>query len=81
MGVLESGSIYLHKMCRHPQEPGGTHIQSEVSQPGPVDLRTDPGTVFILVCFGSGAKGDVFFFYFLISVILQTHTQRLNKEC
>lgn len=45
MGFLESGSVYLHKMRRHPQEPGSTYIQSKVSQPGPVDLRTNPGTV------------------------------------
>lgn len=44
MGLLESGSIYLHPMCWDPQEPGGTHIQSEVSQPGPMDLRTNPGS-------------------------------------
>lgn len=45
MGFLESGSVYLHKMRGHPQEPGSTYIQSKVSQPGPVDLRTNPGTV------------------------------------
>lgn len=44
MGFLESGSVYLHTMRRHPQEPGSTYIQSKVSQPGPVDLRTNPGT-------------------------------------
>ena len=43
MGFLELGSVYLHKMRRHPQEPGSTYIQSQVSQPGPVDLRTNPG--------------------------------------
>ena len=74
MGVLEFGSIYLHKMCRHPQEPGGTHIQSEVSQPGPVDLRTDPGMVFILVCFGSGAKGEVFVYFSHLSYTGDTRT-------
>lgn len=45
MGFLESGSVYLHKMRRHPQEPGSSYIQGKVGQPGPVDLRTDPGTL------------------------------------
>lgn len=49
MGILESGGIYLHPVCRHPQEPGSTHIQSEVGQPGPVDLRTNPGSVSVLM--------------------------------
>lgn len=49
MGILESGSIYLHPMCWHPQEPGGSYIQSEVSQPGPMDSRTNPGAVSLLV--------------------------------
>lgn len=44
MGFVESGSFYLHKMRRHPQEPGSAHIQSEVGQPGPVDPGTNPGT-------------------------------------
>lgn len=58
MGILESGSIYLHPMCWHPQEPGSTHIQSEISQPGPMDLRPNPGTVFLLIYFGSGIQHD-----------------------
>lgn len=45
MGILESGSFHLHPVCRHSQEPGGSHIQSEIGQSGPVDLRADPGTV------------------------------------
>lgn len=45
MGFVESGSFYLHKMRRHPQEPGSAHIQSQVGQPGPMDLRTNPGNV------------------------------------
>lgn len=45
MGFVESGSFYLHKMRRHPQEPGSAHIQSQVGQPGPVDPGTNPGTV------------------------------------
>lgn len=56
MGFLESGSIYLHKMCWHPQEPGSTHIQSQVSQPGPMDLRTNPGSVYTRVHCGSSSK-------------------------
>lgn len=44
MGFVESGSFYLHKMRRHPQEPGSAHIQSQVGQPGPMDLRTNPGS-------------------------------------
>lgn len=51
MGILESGGIYLHPVCWHPQEPGSAHIQSEVSQPGPMDNRTNPGTVFLLDLF------------------------------
>lgn len=46
VGILESGSFYLHPVCRHPQEPGSSHIQGEVSQPGPVDHRPNPGTGF-----------------------------------
>lgn len=45
MGFVESGSFYLYKMRRHPQEPGSAHIQSQVGQPGPVDPGTNPGTV------------------------------------
>lgn len=59
MGFLESGSIYLHKMCRHPQEPGSTHIQSQVCQPGPMDLRTNPGSVYTRVHFGSSSKEEL----------------------
>lgn len=59
MGFLESGSIYLHKMCWHPQEPGSTHIQSQVGQPGPMDLRTNPGSVYTRVHFGSSSKEEL----------------------
>lgn len=59
MGLLESGSIYLHPMCWDPQEPGGTHIQSEVSQPGPMDLRTNPGTVFLFLLFGAHTQTKI----------------------
>lgn len=45
MGFVESGSFYLHKVRRHPQEPGSAHIQSQVGQPGPVDPGANPGTV------------------------------------
>lgn len=48
MGILESGSIYVHPVCWHPQESGSTHIQSQISQPGPMDHRTNAGTVLIL---------------------------------
>lgn len=61
MGILESGSFYLHPVCWHPQEPGGTHIQSEVSQPGPMDLRTNPGTVFLFLLFGVHTDKDPLF--------------------
>lgn len=47
MGILEPGSFHLHPVCWDPQEPGCTHIPGEVSQPGPVDLRTNPGSGFL----------------------------------
>lgn len=73
MGFLEPGSIYLHKMCWHPQEPGSTHIQSQVGQPGPVDLRTNPGSVYSRVHFGSSSKEDVLRHRSVQSGSVQTH--------
>lgn len=44
MGLVESGHLHLHPLCRHPPEPRGPHLQGQVGQSGPVDPGTGPGT-------------------------------------
>lgn len=43
MGVLEFGHIRLYPLRWYPSEPGGPHLQGQVSQSGPVDSGTGPG--------------------------------------
>jgi hypothetical protein len=44
MGLLEHRGVHLHSVCWDPQEFGGAYIQGKISEPRPVDSRTDSGT-------------------------------------
>ncbi|GAB1288864.1 Stromal membrane-associated protein 2 [Apodemus speciosus] len=41
MGLLEHRCVHLYSVCGNPQEFGGAYIQSKISEPRPVDSRTD----------------------------------------
>lgn len=43
MVFLEFGHIRLYPLCWHPSKPGGSHLQGQVCQSGPMDSGTGPG--------------------------------------
>ena len=38
---MEPRNLPLYTLCWNPQEPRCTHLQSEVSEPGQLDIRTN----------------------------------------
>lgn len=65
MGFLEYRCIYLYQMCWNPQKSWGSYIQGQVSQPRPMDARTDTGkhilTEKLLKIFKISLKSLTFF--------------------
>lgn len=65
MGFLEYRCIYLHQMCWNSQKSWSSYIQGQVSQPRPMDTRTDTGkhihTEKLLKMFKINLKSLTFF--------------------